>query len=375
MPLGGAMSAWKCLVFIACLAPSLAFAARVKVSAPRTADKGAAIQFTYEVSGAPRGASIGFFLEKYPADTLSPGPQGALGVKSEDLAVGGKGIFIWDGSSFGCAPTDAPTICATPLEPGQYRMKAQLYNRAGAYLMPLMMPASKSDPKELAHGYSDPFTVTGKIDTSTVESNLLGLAIAQLTRQFELFHFSGTELVRYVDATATLRGPDGKGAYCRTFYYRAPFAGAIEACAPNSYGDEGRRVTGEARTKEGVVPYATARDAAMSLAERPYVTRVKHRRQEDIPRTAHGGKDPEATTYLSVGITNWVYREDGGFWLFVVHVGKAGGSEEGADRFHDLVFMRVNEKGTACLVRAMPYKGGDYGNIFRDAYVCAGGNP
>ena len=79
---------------------------------------------------------------------------------------------------------------------------------------------------------------------------------------------------------------------------------------------------------------------------------------------------PDATTYLSTGVTNWVYRADGRYWLFIIFEIKAGGQENGPDRFADNVLVKVGNSSEACVVKTVGYHEALNVDIFKDTVRC-----
>ncbi len=348
-------------------------ATSLTISAPEKIEKGKAFAITYKVVNAPENASLGFWVKKDlpEADRYKiPGPEGVMMLKTIPVLKGGQGNFTWDGYSFGCAPTDLPKICRTPLEPGKVILDAVLYEGKDISLVHgFVSEDSIPKPNILARAKSASLNVFGAIDMSVVESQLLGRAHQALIEEFKLFHYSGTEIRNYIEPQGAIVGPDAVGNYCSHFSYKVPFFGEVKVCGPNALEFEKFIITGKPSFSPGVLSYAEAYAKARAVAEKPYLSRVRFRHQPE-PQDKIDPKDPNGSTYLSDGLTNWAYRSDGAYWAFLVYEIMAGGGGERKGEFADNVLVRVENSGKACVVNTFPYRGGININIFKDKIEC-----
>lgn len=371
------------LFFVTLLLGCHAMAAQLSFEAPTQAShaKGSPIEIKIRLKNVPRKSSVSLSLVKDIPEKdrfKVPGPEGVLMTKAIPVGAVDTITFTWDGLSFGCAPDDGPTLCKTPAEPGFYFLHAELYEHPAAPLIEGFV-ARPTVLKKLAEARSIRLQITGEPDLTPVKTTLRGTAINRLQTDLSLPGFSGTNFEIYVEEKNDFSGPNPQGLYCQTFSYRPPFSGKLNVCAPNEHSSDRVRTQGGPRSAPGLLSFKDASEKALSLAEKPYLKRVRFRHQPSLddlkvhPEADFhewSRKNPDASTYLSTVISNWTYRAESSQWIFVIFAGKAGGEETGSDRFSDHVVVLISHQGTACTWKTVPYRGGDYGDIFKDKYVC-----
>mgnify|MGYP006910913233 FL=1 len=96
-------------------------------------NQGSPITIDWHGNDIPKNTSIGFAIAK--VDPHQIGPSGALLQRAENISGRDHGVFFWDGQSFWCNQTDRITTCKKELEPGNYYMKAFIYDQENASLV------------------------------------------------------------------------------------------------------------------------------------------------------------------------------------------------------------------------------------------------
>lgn len=268
-------------------------------------------------------------------------------LRTVEVCGSASGRVSWDGRSVGCAPTDAPSFCGD-VEPDEYRIVARLYDAKKQSLVATRGSTSKA--KVIAEGSSTPFTITGERDLSPLRSRMQGSVTRHIAGHMGAGHFAGTQMDRYAKMQCEVTGPDATGRYCGTFDLKRPLAGSVHACG--KLGATDFAIEGDVREVEGMVAFREAARKAHALADAPYRARV-------------GGD-----TYLSTDIANWSYREDGGYWAFVVYEVQAGGTGPDSSRFADNVVVRVADDGAACVVTTVACKAPLGVDLFTSPIAC-----
>ena len=359
----------------------------ISLTVPSTIKKGSGMQIHWSVNNIPAGSSIGFFVVRnLPREEWSKhfGVTGALALKAENVDGSTRGVFNWNGQSVGCAPTDFPMFCKG-VEPGEYLIKAVIYNQADAPLVIGFPPQNYRGPTIIADAQSAPFIVTGPYNLDSLKNNLTGAAVNKVQKTLVAYAFAGTHLEQYVKMRGDVSGPDANGIYCATFDLLPPVSGTLTSCGPNLYDPNAIIVSGDVQFAGDTLSYADAKKAAHKVSAPPYTSRVKFDHQPSMQEAGYTGAGysdyltgfyewskeyPDATTYLSTGVTNWVYRADGRYWLFIIFEIKAGGQENGPDRFADNVLVKVGNSSEACVVKTVGYHEALNVDIFKDTVRC-----
>ena len=352
----------------------------VSVDSPPNFAKSNPATINWRGNNIPSGSSLGLFLVRNVPQQEAvrlPGVTGPLTLVAENVNGTIKGTTVWDGNSVGCAPTDAPMFCKG-VEPGSYRIEAVIYDKESAALVTGLVRPGHKRPNVIARGSSVPFTISGSYNLEPLKKRLLGAASNKVKESMSAYAFAGTHMERYVKMVGNLSGPNASGIYCATFEVQPPAAGTLVVCGTVAYSTP--TVTGEVSVAINTLTYADAEKKARSVADTPYLSRVRFDHQPSMAEAGYtdysvdfqtwSNAHPEATTYLSTGVTNWAYRADGRYWLFVVYEIKAGGSESGPDRFAYNVLVRVNDSGGACVVKTAPYRSNLGADIFKDNINC-----
>lgn len=268
-----------------------------------------------------------------------------------------NGLIKWDTDKVGCAPTDYPTWCDT--QPGNYYLQALVYDRADFSILgwpDRSLPA----PKQLQSFRSESFEITGTPDLEPLQRELQGKALELFVLEFGV-DLGGGIFVAQDFAKTDKKWTEVSGTHCLTYWLMVPFSGAIKACGNPGKRDEGfaEILKPLAFKNTGTKPYPEAKAWAKQLATEQYLDRVAFPTQPTPEAAGYPGyevidfyewsrQNPEATTYLSSTLRDWNYRDDQ--WVFVYEVNKAGGSDNGPDRFNDRVLVVVPNKGSACVV-------------------------
>ena len=104
-----------------------------------TAKKGDPITIEWKGADIPAGSSIGFFLTpERPEDAWERRVWfGPLTLLSQNIDETMQGRLNWNGRGIGCAPMDAPMLCALEgAEPGNYRFEAIIFDKRDVGLVP-----------------------------------------------------------------------------------------------------------------------------------------------------------------------------------------------------------------------------------------------
>ena len=355
--------------------------ASVSITAPSTFQKGNSTAISWQVNNIPSGSSLGLFLVHNTSQQDAwklPGVTGPLTLKAQNVSGTMSGTTRWDGNSVGCAPTDFPMFC-TGVEPGEYRIDAAIYDQSDSALVSGFPIPGYKGPNVVVKGSSAPFTISGSYNLDPLKGRLLGAAANKVKEAMSAYGYAGTQIEQYVKMRGDLSGPNASGNYCATFDVQPPMTGVLTACGSLSY--DTPTVTGDVQVASNTLTYADAEKKAHAVADPPYLSRVRFDHQPSMSEAGYtdysvnfqtwSDAHPDATTYLSSGVTNWTYRSDGGYWAFIIFEIKAGGSENGSDRFADNVLVRVNNSGNACVIKTAPYSGGNLGvDIFTDTISC-----
>ncbi len=337
------------------------------------------INIKYQIANIPSGSGIVLILVRdVPASERWKyyGPTGPLMLRPEPISGAGEKSFKWNGKEVGCAPTDAPMWCQG-IEPGSYYITAKIYNRNDFSI--LGWP--DNSPKEIiAEDQTPSFTIEGEVNLKPLTDKLTASVEDFVKEKFQFYSFGGTQVSSlYLKAGKIFKQKD---EYCIIFDLLPPFEGQIKACSPLYGGYDEITVSGTPSYAQGVLAYSEALKKAHEVADAPYLSRVKFDHQPTMEEAGYNWEssssftewsqqNPDATTYLSSGVTNWAYRNDG-YWVFILYETKAGGQATGPDRFAYNVLVRVDNKGNSCVVKTSPYHSPLEINIFEDKIVCQG---
>ncbi len=358
----------------------------VTVTVPTALTLGKPTTISWRVTNIPSGSSIGLRL-------VQLGNQwggGSLMLQAQNVSGTMSGTTNWDVESTGCAPTDFPMFCK--MSPGDvrgaYRIDAAVYDRTDAPLVFGHPVPGYQAPNIVARGSSTVFTIYVPrvgYDREQAKGRLLKAAASKVAGAMSGYGHAGRQIAtfeRYVKIRDDFFGPNASGTYCATFDVQLPMTGTLVACGPvwdtESY--ETWPVTGDVHITAPTLTYADVEAKARAVANAPYLSRVRFDHQPSMAEAGYtdysvnfqtwSDANPDATTYLSSGVTSWTYRFDGSYWLFIIYEIKAGGSESGPDRFADSVLIRVNNSGTVCKVKTVSYRA-DLGiDIFATPVSC-----
>jgi hypothetical protein len=338
-----------------------------------TVPKGQSLTVIIDHANLPSGA--GLVLSVEPQGTSGPQPNSHLVgsvivLRPHMLSGSGQWTYLWNQQRLGCAPTDIPKWCDS-LEIGRYRLVARAYDRADFAVLGW---ADRPEKSLLAEAVSAEFTVTGTADLRPLDAALTDRLVTEFVRQTGV-HSAGVDVSPYLNTTTPLARVDGR--WCKTLHALQPFIGHISVCVPSAIvGDFGVDRTALTTVNKltplggigfapGVVPYRVASARAVQAVETVYLKRVKFRAQPSmadlgVPSGADfqvwSQQNPDASTYLSAGVSEWAYRANDKVWLFTIFAVKAGGSDTGPDRFADAILVRADANGKTCVVATVPYK-------------------
>lgn len=324
----------------------------------------ASINLGWDFSGLPAKAGLVLNLVRDVPAADRFKYNGATGpITLQPMVVGnGAGSTTWTASQVGCAPTDFPTWCE--IQPGKYYLEGTVYDRADFPILGLFGPRDPA-PKVLMTLQTDSFEIKGVPDFKALEQGLEGAALNLMVTQFSLDQGGGIfSAQKYIGIDGTWF--DEGAQKCLNFSLKSPFSGKIKTCGnPLKRGDVSTEVLQPLLLDSSIREYGLAKKLAENQATQPYLNRVAFRTQpspeaagypgyEVIGFQAWSNQNPEATTYLSSVLRDWQFRDQA--WLFAYQINKAGGSEQGVDRFNDTVWVKVPSQGLACIVAAGPQR-------------------
>jgi len=343
----------------------------VSLQVPAKSNIGETMNIQWEVNGVSENASMGLFLERDAPeeDTYKYfGGVGPLDLTTLNLEPGhNKGVFKWDGISVGCDPTDFPTFCKS-VEPGEYTIAIVVYDGVDVPLVLGNLIEPYVYPETIARSVSNPFTLEGEEDISRLREMLLEHVHKKVYDYMGVTNAKEELVGRYLQITKDVYRKEKK-LYCMELEATVPLQGSIVVCSPNITTDESMESIGEITYKENTMSYAQASELAVAVVHKMYRSRVKvdgPMSYNDIVRKlGYKGvpedlekwleKNPDATSYLGSGISNWVYRAEEDYWLLKVFAVKVAGFVDGPDRFFDQVLVRVDSAGETCVIETAEY--------------------
>lgn len=346
--------------------------------------RGEAMTTRIDWRGVPAGSSIVVYLVRDRSDGTQGtirylGATGPLTLNAIPISGDGSMAFAWNGHEFACAPADAPMLCQDTANIGRYRIGAIVYAREQVAIVGWPDP---HPPALLALSTSPPFVVRGTPELGEIKRSLWWAAMDQAMARHEI---ASSSILGDTDGRALQLYQRGN-RLCAAIPATPPYRSTLEACVAKAriVGDAGLlpaqkadiAVTGEVTVATGALSRDRAVALAQDAADRPYIPRVAFRHQPTMeqagytPGSGGGGSDdrqawddahPAATTYLSNGARDAVYRPDlGGGWVVVVDEIMAGGRLPDGQRFADKVLVFVTAGGKACAIETRRYKGDDF---------------
>ena len=235
----------------------------------------------------------------------------------------------------------------TGIQPGNYRIEAAVYDRVDVQL--LGYPRFPDEKPNIVAKASAPLVVTGEYDFEPLKSRLVRQVVYKTVASIVDMPYQYLRLERYVKMRGELSGPDPDGKYCAVFDLQPPFSGVLTACSPKTTHPNDLTISGDVHKAEGVLAYADALAKAHALADTQYKTHIR------------------PGTYLGTQDSGWVYRADGGYWLFVIAEFEAGSKESLPDRFEIKAMVKVPNSGNACIVKTVAARQGMY-QLFNDDF-------
>lgn len=301
-----------------------------------------------KVENVTSRSSVGLFLyrnvpedEKKDSSGLQEGP---LFETSIDLAEF-KGLFTWGMNTLGCVRNGVAALCPANLPPGAYRLEAVLYNETKS---PVVGKNALKREQVLAEAISKEF----KIYPTSTEVQLTERLFAAATKKFiklsGVYPYPG--IVPNLDPTVPLQ-PGADGLRCQKYPANFPFTGHVIACGSVDPKVD-IRVGGKIESPPTITSYAKAIAMATDLVTKKYLSRVDYAEFPGIESMSNP-QILEQATYLDLSLIKWKYRF---WWMFAFRIRKAGGKENGGDRFDDLVTVIVGNEGWSCILKITPYR-------------------
>lgn len=178
------------------------------------------------------------------------GPLGPIHDQTLRLSGSGRTTVVWDASTVGCYPNDAPMRCR--IEPGRYRLEGSIYPHGDFAAVPFLR--ARPPPLPIAHSYSQPIVVRGPPDLETLAFHIRGAASREVASlpSSRGYWMMGRRSDWFVDEGENFRRE--RRGWCMDFKPRPPLEGKLTACAPAS-----------AVSTEGL----QIRDLSMSFSGRP----------------------------------------------------------------------------------------------------------
>lgn len=178
----------------------------------------------------------------------------------------------------------------------------------------------------------------------------------------------------FLTASGSVKEDVTNKQYCLTYQASLPLAGSIQVCGPQStkhysFIQDQLQVDNQVNYASGVIHPEIALNAAYTLARQPYTSRVAWP-QPPTTDEIKNLTDPCKKTYLGSSLTMWHYNTKDNAWIFGISISNEGGygsSEHSgsnvriitpncSDLFRELVWIRVDNTGKACLTVAQPYE-------------------
>ena len=341
-------------------------------------DLGEIIQVEWGLDSVDKVSGLVINLVRNVSENERSNYNGATGpITLKPIVVHEKnGELSWRTGQVGCAPTDAPTWCE--VQPGEYYLESVFYDQADFSLLGRMMRLDP-EPQVLKTIRSKNFEIIGTPNLEALKNEVFSLVMHNIAETLGVQHGRGVfNMQDFVKTNGEWQDEGDKK--CLEYELVAPFSGKLRVCGnPLKRGaTDFEALSPIGYASADMKDYQSAKKIAETIAHEPYLSRVKFYTQPSPEEAGYPGYDvidfyewsranPDATTYLSSSLRDWYYQNEA--WVFLFQVNKAGGSENGPDRFNDLVLVKVEKKG-ACIVEISAERSFKT-NLKTDSLVCS----
>jgi hypothetical protein len=360
------------------------------ISVTAKIERGQTVTISWQLPEVPPDSSIGFTLS---GKLFTPGsPLTLLTIPLTKAS----GSFVWNGEQYACDPNDHPTYC-TGVPTGEYVITAHVYDKAKVSLVDGDRAVPIVHDEKVLYTASTRLVLGGlpgpeRIDTFTqVVANKINTVYLHEANPLALWDSTASaqenRIKPYIHEQGPFTGPDAVGMFCMSFTLSTPFVGHFTVCGPDqTYTRDSAhlfKVTGDFTPVPDVVTYQVAKQKVLDTVWSLYEHRVAFKHMptnEEVGFTGNPdayktwiGAHPNADTYLDTSIEDWAYRTDaGGYWVYKAHTTKNGSVDMVPDPFNDILIIRVDNSGAACVAQTYDYLNftGTVLDIHTDSIVC-----
>ncbi len=322
----------------------------IRVSLPESKiELGSEVKIKIEKSSIPANAGIVLYLVREKSDSNMGNMGWPLMLRPQIIEGNWEEEFIWNGKWVGCAPSDVPTWCEW-MRVGKYYIKATVYDRHDFPILGDFESSDVGDVDVIAEYNTDTFLIDGPLDFSPLTESMGNKNYLFLSEEVGFYAFGQAY---QSDKLLRTKGGISKkswGIFCLEQELLEPFSWTISTCTNKSIISDAWLNFDIYKDFEstGTIIYASTLTYQEALSKAQLLA-------YDLDPS--GAKEWEKTRnpWEHVGLSNWTYRVDGKYWMFVLtrHYLKT-----------PTLFIRVDDSTSKSCIT-------NFGNLFSGSFECS----